>query len=312
MTTACALELGLSGSDCHRQVPLSWTTVPQRTLRWLHTEIDFIDHPEFRHATPQGGVSWADAPQAAEPQRAASRELPAHLARLCEADLLTADQERQLFRSMNYLKFRANALRSQLDPAVPEESVVEEIERLLDESRRLRDRLIRANMRLAISVVKKFVSPRRSFDDMLSDGIVSLMQAVDKFDFSRGFRFSTYAYRAIARNAFRKMQQEQKEAARLANQGDQVFELESQGSSSSLDERSWERLRGVLSELMGRLDRREQFIVRGRYALGGHRKVKTFQSLADKLGLSKERVRQLEQRAVAKLRQWSDDLQAVA
>ena len=38
-------------------------------------------------------------------------------------------------------------------------------------------------MRLAMSVVKKFVSPQRSFDDMLSDGIFSLMLAVDKFDY---------------------------------------------------------------------------------------------------------------------------------
>ena len=57
-----------------------------------------------------------------------------------------------------------------------------------------------------------------------------------------------------------------------------------------------------MTAMMGRLDRREQFILRGRYALGAHRKVRSFQCLADKLGISKERVRQLESRAVNKLR----------
>jgi RNA polymerase primary sigma factor len=60
---------------------------------------------------------------------------------------------------------------------------------------------------------------------------------------------------------------------------------------------------------MDRLDRRERLIVRCRYALGGHRKVKTFQTIADRLGVSKERVRQLEQRAMSKLRAMAAELQ---
>ena len=67
------------------------------------------------------------------------------------------------------------------------------VERFLAAAQAIRDHIIKANMRLVISVVKKFVTPQHSFDDMLSDGIYSLMQAVDKFDFDRGFRFSTYA-----------------------------------------------------------------------------------------------------------------------
>ncbi len=284
----------------------------QRARELLSTEIEFVDHPDFRtcpapfpvEVTVKSGLDRAD--------RQKLGDLPAHLARLCESTLLTADQERELFRSMNYLKFRANALRAQLNPEAPDEAAVAEIERLLEGAQRIRDRLIQANMRLAISVVKKFVSPQRSFDDLLSDGIFSLMLAVDKFDFSRGFRFSTYAYRAIARNAYRKIHLERRESTRVVNHHDEVNELEDQGSRSSLDERTWELLRGALADLMGRLDRREQFILRGRYALGRHRKSKTFQSLADKLGLSKERVRQLEQRAVAKLRQWSGEVRVPA
>jgi RNA polymerase primary sigma factor len=54
--------------------------------------------------------------------------------------------------------------------------------------------------------------------------------------------------------------------------------------------------------MMGDLDRRERFIIRARFSLGSHRRVHTLQSLADRLGVSKERVRQLEQRAMEKLR----------
>ena len=69
-----------------------------------------------------------------------------------------------------------------------------------------------------------------------------------------------------------------------------------------MDIKTWTRLRGLLTQIMGQLDRRERLIIRCRYALGGHRKVKTFQTIAERLGVSKERVRQLEQRAMAKLR----------
>jgi RNA polymerase primary sigma factor len=57
--------------------------------------------------------------------------------------------------------------------------------------------------------------------------------------------------------------------------------------------------------MLDRLDRREKLIVRARFSLGGHRRVQTLQRLADKLGVSKERVRQLEKRALEKLRDFA-------
>jgi RNA polymerase primary sigma factor len=69
----------------------------------------------------------------------------------------------------------------------------------------------------------------------------------------------------------------------------------------------WSDLRQLANSLLDRLDRRERFIIRCRYALGAHRKTRTFQELANKLGVSKERVRQLEMRAVAKLKAMAAD-----
>jgi len=137
---------------------------------------------------------------------------------------------------------------------------------------------------------------------LLSDGIGTLINAVDKFDFDRGFRFSTYAYRSIARNAYRSIADRQKENSRFTSSENGAIEIADEGSTASLDEKTWHTLREMLAAMMHKLDRRERFIIRGRFALGAHRKVRTFQCLADKLGVSKERVRQLEQRAVTKLR----------
>lgn len=277
----------------------------------LNTEIAFIPNRSFHKASvarqllDEDRLVSADGDAADLKSTASSslpKDLPGHLARLCAASLLTADEERELFRRMNFLKFRANALRSSLDPSEPDGETIAEIDSYIAEAAAIRDRIIQANMRLVIAIVKKFVTPRHSFDDLLSDGTMSLMQAVDKFDYDRGFRFSTYAYRAIARNAYRAIMDQRKASRRfMADTEVLTEEAIDEGSSASMDEHTWSRLRNLLSGMMHQLDRRERFILRGRYALGSHRRVRTFQCLADKLGVSKERVRQLEQRALAKL-----------
>ncbi len=285
-----------------------------RARELVGTEIDFITNRAFQapHADHHilGDGPWApDRSPLAGQLQSLPKGMPAYLARLCEADLLTAEEERDLFRRMNYLKYRANAARATLDPHDPDVRTLRRTEAFLSAASTIRDHLVRANMRLVISVVKKFVTPQLSFDDMLSDGIMTLMNAVDKFDYDRGFRFSTYAYRSIARNAFRAVTDRQKESSRFVNSSEShIVETADAHDSSSMDEKTWENLRQSLSRMLHHLDRRERFIIRGRYALGAHRKVRTFQCLADKLGVSKERVRQLEQRAVSKLRTMAAEI----
>jgi RNA polymerase primary sigma factor len=284
----------------------SQTDLRTRARRLLDHEIDFISNGEFRRPgarrrilRPENvGGSLVSAPLRSK----VPKDLPAHLARLCESQLLTANEEQDLFRRMNYLKYRANALRVRLNPDSPQADTMDQIDQLLGRATQVRDQIITANMRLVISIVKKFVTPKHSFDELLSDGIISLMQAVDKFDYSRGFRFSTYAYRAIARNAYRTITDQQKVESRFdAAVSEDLTSLPEQDRTSPLGDQQWARMRNLLGSLLPQLDRREQFVLRGRFALGAHREVRTFQCLADKLGVSKERVRQLEQRAIAKL-----------
>jgi RNA polymerase primary sigma factor len=274
----------------------------------MRKEIDFIPHPDFPDAGDREDGNVAATLQAAQKSAKAPADLPAHLRRLCEADLLTHEQERALFREMNLLKYRAYSLRSALNPEKAGLQDIEAIETLIARSQVIRDHIVKANMRLVISIVKKFVTPQQTFDDMLSEGTFTLMQAVDKFDFDRGFRFSTYAYRSIARSAYRSIAAARQEAARFARDAEEwAPEQEEARSSSSMSDHVWSNLRELTASLLDRLDRRERFIIRSRYALGAHRKVRTCQYLADRLGISKERVRQLEQRAVAKLRGMVDE-----
>ena len=68
-----------------------------------------------------------------------------------------------------------------------------EIEHGRDITRHGKESLVRANLRLVISVSKKFVNRGLQFSDLIQEGNIGLMKAVDKFDYHRGYKFSTYA-----------------------------------------------------------------------------------------------------------------------
>ena len=231
--------------------------------------------------------------------------LPAHLARLCEAKLLTPEEEKSVFNRMNYLRFRAEALKTKLD--LNDCWNVRRVECLLKAADWYRDWIVKSNMRLVISIVKKFVNPQNRFDDLLSDGIVALIRAVDKFDVGLGFRFSTYATQVVRRNTYRSVMEKQTDRQRnFGSIHENGIDISDDQKESSMSEQRWHELRARLTLMLDHLDRREKFIIRARFSLGGHRRIQTLQRLADKLGVSKERIRQLEKRALDKLRGMTD------
>jgi RNA polymerase primary sigma factor len=237
-------------------------------------------------------------------------DLPPHLARLCETKLLKPTEEQDLFQRLNYLRYRAQNLLASLNPATATSWDVLRVLALLKAADWHRDCVVKANMRLVISIVKKFVNANNAFDDLLSDGIVALMRAVDKFDYDRGFRFSTYATQVVRRNAYRMVVQKQRERLKIVGSlQENGLDISDEDRAPTIDEHKWHELRSRLALLMDNLDRREKLIIRARFSLGGHRTVQTLQRLADKLGVSKERVRQLEKRALDKLRGMADEMQ---
>lgn len=229
---------------------------------------------------------------------------------LGDLPVLSKEEEARCFRAMNYLKHEVKMIQQNLKSSRLRNTAVREILTLNDQIRVIRDHLIYSNLRLVISLVKKFVSPQFSFDELYSEGIMTLMQAVEKFDYQRGFRFSTYAYRSISRALYHCTVKQQQQNTLFVEDSDQwVADAVDTEQNHSLTDQIWRQMRDRLTELVKKLDRREQLIVRARYALTPSGKIRTFQALANKLGISKERVRQLEQRAVAKLQAMATELE---
>ncbi|WP_081614251.1 sigma-70 family RNA polymerase sigma factor [Novipirellula maiorica] len=288
----------------------------RRTKLQLRHEISFIANKEFADSR-RGEIVFASSLDLAEPSpasgaRIVSRsgaDLPIHLGRLCEAPLLKPEQEVMLFQRMNFLLHQATVHRRLLNPKRPSRARLALIDRFIALAHWHRDRIVEANLRLVFSIVKKFVNGNNPFDELLSDGIVALIRAVEKFDYDRGFRFSTYATQVVRRNAYRTVVLNQQERQKvMGGLQDMNLDLTDEGSESSISETRWHELRRRLAEMMDELDRREKLIIRSRFSLGPHRKVRTLQALADRLGISKERVRQLESRAMEKLRLMANEV----
>jgi len=285
-------------------------TLRKISKRLAKTEIGLITHPDFDSGTAGKdvfavplGLAPANNELGLAAIKRAGVDLPAHLGRLCEAKLLTPEQESMLFQRMNFLRHQALRARGQLSLQKPTRKSIELLDRLVAMADWHRDRIVEANMRLVFSIVKKFVNANNQFDDLLSDGIVALMRAVEKFDFGRGFRFSTYATQVVRRNAYRQVVQVQQERSKIVGGVEDLgLDVSDECRESAISEKRWHELRARLAVMLGDLDRREKFIIRARFSLGSHRRVHTLQALANRLGVSKERVRQLERRAMEKLR----------
>lgn len=282
-------------------------SLADRAKALLLREISFIHYPKFSRMKLDD-VEWTSGEICVDETigaRVNDRVVPTYLSHLFCKPLLTPAGEQHLFRRLNYLRYLANRQRSQLDPAHPNLKIIREIERLIAESELARTQLVESNVRLVASIARKFAKSRNDFEELLSEGNAILVYAVGKFDFSRGFRFSTYATHAIQRHFYRVLQRVHRTRSREVESSAEML-LEVVAAPAPEPESDLPTLsRGLLRQMAGLLDERELLIIEERFGLRTPVKSeKTLKDLSDEMGLSKERVRQLQHRALEKLREF--------
>ena len=258
------------------------------------TENDLLDVDVNLYKTEETAAGALD------PDSVASSLLTA----LQRSRLLTFEGEQLLFKRLNFLRFRANAIQISINPKRPSKRKLAELERLLAEVKSVRDDLAEANLRLVASIAGKLAMSREEFDEFFAEGNGILLYAIDKFDFSRGYRFSTYVTHAVQRHLYRFIDRRKKRSGREFAREPEILMNEvtvAPNPDMISDDEVKEAAAAVISKIDLTLDERESFIIRGRFGLDGTGKGKTYSCLGEQLGLSKERVRQLFQRAIEKL-----------
>jgi RNA polymerase primary sigma factor len=278
-----------------------------RARRILGMKVGYIDHPSFADPTARDVVlappGEPDDDGAGLPPEAPGRTAPPPAGR-SGAQLLSRDQEAYLFRKMNDLKRRANWLKERLDPDRPSPGDLHQIERLLSEALAVKNRIVEMNLRLVVSIAKTWVGSGYGLPESVSDGTLALIQAVDGFDFARGYKFSTYASWAIRNQLTR----EKRRSIRGRGQSLAPCEESLAASDSGVEEHEREEVRdkwrSAVRRWLARLNPRERQILTTHYGIGDAPQ-QTLTQIARELGITKERVRQIVDRARAKLRKWA-------
>lgn len=278
-----------------------------RATRMLETKLEYMGNETFENpSTALKAEILGPMPEPADgktPRRPkAPKDLPPYLASLYEVPLLDRAQEAHLFRQMNYLKYAAAQLREKVDPTKVKAADLDKIDELQEKALAVKNQIIRANLRLVVSIAKRHVGPTNNFFELVSDGNMSLIRAVEKFDYARGNKFSTYASWAIMKNFARTIPEENYRRDRFVTGHEEMFEA---AADNRIDEHEYEsalkRMREAIRGMLSHLDDREQMIIRSRFGLGGAAE-QTLEQLGRELGITKERVRQIESRGVGKLR----------
>ena len=141
------------------------------------------------------GFSLSDADDADEPEQqvmaagATADPVKDYLKQIGKVALLNAEQEVQLAKRIEAGLFAEETLHSQ---AVPQDQSVD-LEWISEDGRRAKNHLLEANLRLVVSLAKRYTGRGMLFLDLIQEGNLGLIRAVEKFDYTKGYKFSTYA-----------------------------------------------------------------------------------------------------------------------
>ena len=292
--------------------------------------------------------------------------------------LLTHEQEITLGRQVQEL-MDLESLESELESKAGEKPSRDQLakasglssmqlKRKLQHGRRAKERMVAANLRLVVSVAKKYTKRNMELLDLIQEGTIGLVRGVEKFDPTRGYKFSTYAYwwirqgitRAIAEKSrtirlpihitemLNKLKKGQRELSQelgrtptvtelaefvelpeddvkdlmcrarqpvslemKVGDGDdtELLELLSGDGDLPSDQVEEDCLKGDLRSLLGQLPHLQEQVLRMRYGMDGEDPM-SLTGIGRILGMSRDRVRNLERDGLAGLRRVSDQVEA--
>jgi len=222
----------------------------------------------------------------------------------------TTEQEHHMFLRFNYCRYRViQVLQGCGDQPLSAEAAQELLhwERL---TRQTRSDIVRINIALVLAMARRTKLTGVDYSDLVSEGNLALLRSVDKFDCARGFKFSTYACRAILKSFSRVATRTARYRGHFPTEFDPSLEKSHhlENARQGVESDCVDELKLILGQNLARLNDVEERVIRARFAIDDEVEEcdivrgKTLEQVGEMIGVTKERVRQIQNKALDKLR----------
>ncbi|MDX2149046.1 MAG: sigma-70 family RNA polymerase sigma factor [Planctomycetota bacterium] len=282
----------------------------------LSSEQDFIDSPAFYEPEAEHKI-YKEVPSVAQPDTSWYHPVMDDLSstsrnrtvKSAQQVILTAAEEKILFHQFNYARHCVWKIQQEVWSSPSRQPTPEQAEQLLNWHRiaeRVREQIAETNLALVLAMAKRTRMSEVDFADLVSEGNMALLRAVDKFDAGRGYKFSTYACRAILKAFSRQGMKLSKYRQRFPTDFDPKLERSNflETKRSTFEKDAAEEVKRIVLDNRAALTDVERTVIEHRFGLesGENEKPMTLEQVGQIIGVTKERVRQIQNKAMEKIR----------
>lgn len=288
-------------------------TVDDRALleKLLDESIDFVNHPDFtkrgieaelfgKDATLiKGDAPYFEAPAPVVKDGWTASRLPT----------LSGEQEQQLFMRYNYARHRVARLLGRYQGRRLTAHATCLTLAWMHRAHAARDQIAQFNLPLVLAMAKRTRLTNIDYNELISEGNMALLRSIEKFDPSRGYKFSTYACRAILKSFSRVAMRASRYRQHFPTEFDANLERSNfaETQREEVVDNCVDELKDILLRNSAELTEVEQTVIRERFALRpcattGRYMPKTLEQVGAMIGVTKERVRQIQNKALGKIK----------
>lgn len=294
-------------------VVLQLSTEDQVLLTKLLTEpFDYVDHPGFKRRGTERTLFGGEARLATS----SATRFTVMADQITDAVIsgervpaLSYEQEEHLFMRYNYARRQVARILTENAGQRLSTKATRELLAWGHRSLAARSVIVRLNMPLVLAMAKRTRLSSIDFNEMVSEGNMALLRSVEKFDCSRGYKFSTYSCRAILKSFSRVAMRASRYRGQFPTEFDPAMERSDFVERQRVDvERDCvDELKEILIRNLAGLSDIERTVISERFAVGqppdGSKPApKTLEQVGTIIGVTKERVRQIQNKALKKIR----------
>jgi len=280
--------------------------------RILAVPMDYINSDEFYKPDAESRI-YDKAPDIERPDVTWYRPLMDDLTgerdrmgRKTSTVLLSGAEERVLFLQYNYARHRVRQMQEVIGPHNPTPAQAHELLRWYSKAVAYREQIAETNLALVLAMAKRTRMSEVDFADLVSEGNMALLRSVDKFDCGRGFKFSTYACRAILKAFSRQGVKLSKYRQRFPADFDPAMEKSNHLETvrKTHEQECAEELRTIFEKNEAELTEVEQTVISHRFGFEADEDAAplTLEQVGQIIGVTKERVRQIQNKALEKIK----------